>query len=104
MIEAWDYNNLASDSHFGSMMFSVKSMLSTGAKPGGYFIWKNLYGSPKDNTGPVADAMNQNPDIASDWKGQVLIHISAVETDKPMKGVIDLDFALKEEAKEKGYF
>ena len=34
--------------------------------------------------------MDANPEIASDWKGSILMHISAIENDKPKKGVEDL--------------
>lgn len=104
VIEAWDYNSVSSDSHIGSILLSVKQLVALGSQPGGFFIWKNLYGAPQDNTGKAADAMNENPDIASDWKGQILMHISAEENDKPKKGVENIDSTLKEEAKEKGYY
>lgn len=50
-------------------------------------MWKNLYGSPVDNTGEVCDVMDKNPALASMWKGQVLVHILAEMNDKPKKGV-----------------
>ena len=50
-------------------------------------MWKNLYGSPVDNFGEVADLMDKNPQLASMWKGQVLVHIHAEMNDKPKKGV-----------------
>lgn len=31
--------------------------------------------------------MNENPELASDWKGNILMHIEAVENDKPKKDV-----------------
>ena len=31
--------------------------------------------------------MNDNPELASDWKGNILMHIEAVENDKPKKDV-----------------
>lgn len=35
--------------------------------------------------------MNDNPDIASDWKGKVLMHIKAEENDKPRKAMEEAD-------------
>ena len=75
VIEVWDYNSVASNVHLGSLIMSTKQLIAEGSREGGFFIWKNLYGSPKDNDNEVADAMNSNPDIASDWKGMVLLHI-----------------------------
>lgn len=90
VISAWDYNSVAADVIIGSLVFSVKQLLAEGGKPGGFFVWKDLYGSPKDNSGAEADSMNENPELASDWKGSILLHISAQENDKPRKGVDDL--------------
>ena len=65
VIEAWDYNSVASDSQLGSLILSAKKLIAEGAKEGGVFIWKNIYGSPAENVGDIADAMDRNPDIAS---------------------------------------
>ena len=35
--------------------------------------------------------MNANPELASDWKGSILMHVSAKEDDKPKKGVEDIN-------------
>ena len=74
VIEVWDYNTFA-DQQIGSLILSAKQLLLQGGQEGGFFVWKNLYGSPAENTGEIADQMNNNPDIASDWKGMVLLHI-----------------------------
>jgi len=34
--------------------------------------------------------MNANPEIASDWKGSILMHVATYENDKPKKGVEDI--------------
>ena len=62
-------------------------MIAEGSKEDGFFIWKDLYGSPAENTGAEADRMNDNPELGSDWKGCILMHIHAEENDKPKKGV-----------------
>ena len=48
--------------------------------------------------------MNMNPDIASDWKGQVLLHVKAVENDKPKKIVETMDPEIKKKAVDLGFF
>ena len=47
--------------------------------------------------------MNDNPDIASDWKGKVLMHIHAEENDKPKKQKETADPELKNKARELGF-
>jgi len=44
-------------------------LIEGSSKEGGIFMWKNLYGSPVDNFGEVADLMDKNPQLASMWKG-----------------------------------
>ena len=85
------------------MILSVKKLLADGAQPGGFFTWCNLYGSPAENTGVESDAMNENPDIASKWKGMVLLHIEASENDKPKKGVETMDPLIQKAAEECGF-
>ena len=34
--------------------------------------------------GKAADAMNENPEIASLWKGRILMQVVAVKTEKPV--------------------
>ena len=77
VIDTYDHNTMAYHSHIGSLILSVKQLLAEGTQPGGFYTWCSLYGSPADNTGAEADAMNQNPEIASKWKGMVLLHIEA---------------------------
>ena len=66
---------MAADTIIGSLIFSVKQLIAEGSKPEGFFIWKDLYGSPKEFTGAAADLMNSNPECASDWKGTILMHV-----------------------------
>ena len=104
VIEVWDYNTISSDSHIGSLILSAKQLVAEGSKEGGFFVWKSLYGSPAEATGEAADAMNKNPDIASDWKGRVLLHIQSEELDKPKKGMEQMDPEVKKQAGAEGYF
>ena len=75
-----------------------------GSQEGGFYSWCSLYGSPAENTGSEADAMNENPEIASVWKGMVLMHFAAEETDKPKKGMVTMEPEIKRRAEELGYF
>jgi hypothetical protein len=44
--------------------------------------------------------MNENPEIASNWKGRVLLQVSAFKTDKPVAKVCRTENKLVQEAQE----
>jgi hypothetical protein len=48
--------------------------------------------------------MNDNPEMASHWRGRMLLQIFCEEDDKPKKGVQKLDQEVKDQAVEQGYF
>ena len=54
-------------------------------------MWKNLYGSPLGVSGENQVKMNENPDLASTWKGRTLMHISAFDVKNPELKVCGLD-------------
>jgi hypothetical protein len=62
------------------------------------FVWKNIYGSPLgQSNSKYKKTMNEEPEYASQWKGRVLMLISAEPTDKPIskQGPITDDGILK---------
>ena len=59
-----------SDEIVGSLLFNLKDII--GNQNGKYF-WKNVYGSPLGCSGDNTNTMNHNPEIASAWKGRILI-------------------------------
>lgn len=58
------------DEIVGSLLFNVKELI--GSKNKQYF-WKNIYGSPLGVSGDNTAMMNANPEIASTWKGRILM-------------------------------
>lgn len=62
-----------------------------------------MNGAPIENKNEYADKMNESPDLASDWKGFVLLHIQAKEDDKPQKGMKNMDPEIKKRAMAEGY-
>lgn len=42
--------------------------------------------------------MNQNPDMASQWKGRVLIQVVAEPTEKPLHKMVNIDQEIVDEA------
>ncbi len=63
----------------GSMFFSLKTIVNE-FKEEGVLRWVNLYGSPLGVSGGNTDRMNENPEIASTWKGRILMHINCTDT------------------------
>ena len=58
------------DEIVGSMIFNLKEVIGD---INGTFFWKNVYGSPLDVSGENTSLMNANPDLASTWKGRILM-------------------------------
>lgn len=79
-----------SDEIVGSMYFSIKEIVNT-CKDDGILVWKNLYGSPLGCSGANTKLMNDNPDVASTWKGRTLMHISCFDVKNPELKVSPLD-------------
>lgn len=50
----------------------------------GKFFWKNVYGSHLGYSGENTNKMNANPELGSNWKGRILMQISAEKTEKPL--------------------
>jgi hypothetical protein len=48
------------------------------------FSWKSFYGSPLNQANSKAkEEMNRNPDLASNWKGRILIQTIVEPCEKP---------------------
>jgi nitrous oxide reductase len=76
------------DEIVGSIIFNLKDVIGD---KNGKFFWKNIYGSPLDVSGENTNLMNNNPEMASTWKGRVLMQVTAEKTDKPEIKVQDVD-------------
>lgn len=70
--------------------------------------WLNLYGGPNGESGTLFDKMNEDPNIASQWKGRVLVQFFCEDVKYPvlkMKNIED-DLAkqvIREALKEEEY-
>lgn len=90
-----------SDELIGTILVNIKDIIpDADGNPGkfnGIYDWKNVYGAPLGCSGKVTNKMNENPEIASFWKGRILVQCIAEETDKPLLMVrkIDEDEILK---------
>jgi len=87
-----------SDEIVGSLLFNLKECI--GKKKGTYF-WKNIYGAPLNYSGDNANKMNETPEVASCWKGRILMGVDAEKTEKPQ--LLMQDIAEEEVAKAQKY-
>jgi hypothetical protein len=92
-----------SDEIVGSMNFSLKQIVNDSG-PDGLLIWKNLYGSPMGCSGQNTAMMNENPEMASFWKGRILMHISSFDVKNPEMKVVPLSADFKAQIAAAGAF
>ena len=87
MFKVYDEDTIK-DEIVGAIHFDLKDIIpDANGKPGrlnGKFDWKNIYGAPMDCSGKWVDKMNENPEIATLWKGRILIQCWAEKTEKPL--------------------
>ena len=80
--------DLVKDEVVGSMVFNLKDCIGS---LNGKFFWKNIYGAPLDKSGANTEMMNSNPEVASTWKGRILMKVEAKKTDRPVCKAQEID-------------
>ena len=89
VLNVMDYDT-SGDEVVGSLLFDLQDIVS--GKYKGLFFWKNIYGSAMNQSNSEHKRnMNENPELASNWKGRVLINIDCEETEKPVAKVVKID-------------
>jgi hypothetical protein len=78
-MKLFDQDNI-NDEIVGSILFNLKDCID---RQNGKYFWKNIYGSPLGCSGGNTNKMNENPELASCWKGRILMQIQAMKTEKP---------------------
>lgn len=84
----------------GSIDVDVDALLKSAMEAGSedkdgkrfsFFCWKNIYGSPMGcPDGEAKSLMNLNPEMASNWKGRILMKVECYPTEKPSAKVQDI--------------
>jgi hypothetical protein len=92
VMKLYDEDKIA-DEIVGSIIFNLKDCIEN---KNGMFFWKNIYGAPLDKKGDNTNIMNSNPDLASTWKGRILMQVIAEKTEKPQIKVEDLNEITRE--------
>ena len=100
-VRLMDEDDIGSDEMAATMLFKTKDIVDNVGNMNGKFFWKNLYGSPMNQKNSAEKrAMNENPNVASHWKGRVLCQILAEETDKPLAKVAQIEDEVINQAQE----
>ena len=93
------------DEVVGSLLFDTQDIVDgkfqdmVDGKPKGKFFWTNIYGSPLNQSNSQAKReMNENPELASNWKGRILMQIECEETEKPVAKICRIDQEIVEDA------
>jgi len=78
------------DEVVGSLLFDMQDIVD--GKLHGKFFWANIYGSPlNQKNSKYKREMNENPEVASNWKGRILMQITTEPTEKPVCKVRQID-------------
>lgn len=83
VMKVFDEDKIA-DEIVGSLIFNLKDFINekSGERTSRFF-WKNVYGAPLGKSGENTNLMNNNPEIASTWKGRILMEVVSEKTEKP---------------------
>lgn len=84
--------SVKSDDVLGSIYLSVKELVK--ARTG--LRWLNIYGAPTSTLSNATKVeMNNNPELASQWKGRILVYFNVERTKSPEARIrpVDLKFS-----------
>ena len=54
------------------------------------YFWANIYGAPLETSGENTDFMNRHPNLASYWRGRILLRVQVEPSDKPKLAIEDI--------------
>lgn len=90
-VGVWDEDVGSKDEIVGTIILSLKEIKKACEdSKGGFFRWLNIYGAHQGLVeGPNMKEMNRNPEVASKWKGRVLMHLHIADSLTPERGVFE---------------
>ena len=103
ILQAFDEDRLSNE-QIGSMFFSLKKLLEQGKTENGHFYWQNIYGGPAGYNNSASQIMNDNPELASAWKGRLLMQIESEDCKHPERREQALEETIKQRAIDAGMF
>lgn len=90
-LKLMDYDVAGENETAGTVQLKTKDLLEKEHNHG-LFSWKNFYGSPLNQSASEhKTCMNAHPDLASNWKGRVLIQTVIEQTDKPIHKTMPIE-------------
>ena len=79
LLKVYDHDQADSDDLIGSIICNFNHI---NGKLNGKVLWENIYGAPTGVSGKNTKIMNQNPELASTWKGRVLLQYECDKSDE----------------------
>jgi hypothetical protein len=68
----------------GSIAFDIKKIIEDIETQEDFpWYWKDIYGAPSGYSGTYSDEMDRVPEVASRWRGRILMQVTAEETENP---------------------
>ena len=95
ILQVYDEDTIA-DEIIASLVLNVKSMMKYDSEENKCTKWVNLYGAPQGYMGSNVDKMNEDPELATKWKGKILMEYFCEESKYPVLKLRNLpDNAIK---------
>lgn len=90
-LKLMDYDVAGENETAGTVQLKTKDLLEK-VHNHGLFSWKNFYGSPLNQSASEhKTCMNAHPDLASNWKGRILVQTVVEQTDKPIHKTMPIE-------------
>lgn len=80
VLSVWDYDKVGDDDIIGTLRLHWKDIVD---KKYADYTWLNIYGAPLKVYGKHTDNMNEEPRIASNWRGRILCSLDTAKLKKP---------------------
>lgn len=79
VLKVYDYDTASTDTLIGSIISNFRHI---NGKYNGKIRWENIYGAPPGKHGKNTDLMNRSPELASTWKGRVLLQYKCAKSEE----------------------
>ena len=84
VMQVIDYDRTNPDDMIGSITFKIHEILQDSQHNKVFpWKWRDIYGAPSGVSGKHTDEMNKTPEIASNWRGRILMQVVCKETESP---------------------
>jgi len=94
----WDYDKVGSDDIIGTIRLHWKDIMDKKYED---YCWMNIYGAPLKVSGDYTDDMNEEPRIASNWRGRILCSLAAAKLKKPKSSIESIEGLIGDEIRDK---